>query len=357
MPSKADIAMFLTDVLGCSGVSYSNTSDWVNCSCPLAKWKHAGGKDKKPSFGILMTKDGKLSYNCFACGSSGSIFKLVHTLTWLRGSQLPGEAAFLSSNIETTWDDDGTADQKRAIPESYHKIATVTKKRIIQTPTVPESVLNRYPLLTDPSPGSVIAARDWLINRRLISARYISDYGLRLFHEPGNNDIGIIFPIISKRGEVVDLWVRLIERKVFFRLKAERTGSKVEYSAPHLCFGWHLVDVHKPLFIVEGAIDLLRLRSLGVDNAVATFGSLSSTKAEYLYSNTVYLAFDSDPAGVDICKRVINLLERRIPFIHVIDWNVVGVKDPGELSDRRQIEKAVSTARSIASRLRPPRYK
>ena len=41
--------------------------DWINCSCPLARWTHEHKRDDKPSFGVVVTTDGTAIYRCFSC--------------------------------------------------------------------------------------------------------------------------------------------------------------------------------------------------------------------------------------------------------------------------------------------------
>lgn len=55
--------------------------EWSVCRCPLAPWRHAGGKDSNPSFGIKIAKSNvDTRYNCFTCGGGSSVHELVATL-------------------------------------------------------------------------------------------------------------------------------------------------------------------------------------------------------------------------------------------------------------------------------------
>lgn len=50
---------------------------YVNATCPLATWRHPGGVDSKPGFGIRISPNGSSSYKCLSasCGIRGSDLK------------------------------------------------------------------------------------------------------------------------------------------------------------------------------------------------------------------------------------------------------------------------------------------
>jgi len=55
--------------------------EWVNCSCPLAKWTHVGGHDNNPSFGVRVNSSGESIVKCWSCGH---VSDLMHFLNVLR---------------------------------------------------------------------------------------------------------------------------------------------------------------------------------------------------------------------------------------------------------------------------------
>ncbi len=74
---------------------------WVIASCPFAVWKHKGGVDNNPSFGVKINDKSKSHYHCFSCGSSGSLYDMVLELRHLglTGKDL-GEATQLALDEE-----------------------------------------------------------------------------------------------------------------------------------------------------------------------------------------------------------------------------------------------------------------
>jgi DNA primase (bacterial type) len=173
----------------------------------------------------------------------------------------------------------------------------------------------------------------------------IAKFQLRLFVDPILDEVGVIFPILNKdASKVLDMWVRMIDQKKFFRLSREFLGSLVDYHAPNLWFGNHLMSTERPVVLVEDALDALRLDSLGVQNCLASLGEPSREQIAGLYAPAVYLGFDGggDRAGGRYTKKVMETLQ--VPAVSLLDWGVVGVKDAGALESEAQL-RAVFDAR------------
>jgi hypothetical protein len=58
------------DLIGVHVPAGQNRTGWVVAHCPLGPWRHAGGKDKNPSFAIRLDP-GDGFCNCFSCGFHG----------------------------------------------------------------------------------------------------------------------------------------------------------------------------------------------------------------------------------------------------------------------------------------------
>lgn len=70
-----------------SRYTYSGTptrTRWLNIRCPFAPWRHAGGHDNNPSFGITLSDDRRSVYKCFSCNSKGRLAHLPSQLGHLR---------------------------------------------------------------------------------------------------------------------------------------------------------------------------------------------------------------------------------------------------------------------------------
>ncbi len=212
---------------------------------------------------------------------------------------------------------------------------------------VPKEILDFYPLLTKDDKDILKFLRE----DRGIDLHAVARFRLRSFRQ--GKDVGVIFPILAKDGKtVLDMYVRLIDRKQFFRLSLivakkyhpELGMLDTEYKATHLCFGNHLMSPDKPLMIVEGPLDALRLNSIKVNNVVATFGGMNKQQALHLYARCVYLGYDADDPGRRMNKEAFNMLKEKVRTIYSIDWGVANtngdskkVKDAGDVKSFHEL--------------------
>lgn len=330
-------------LIGASNITRDAARGWVRASCPLSPWLHEKGADRKPSFGIKSPEGPGQSpfFHCFTCGTSGPLPRLLHDLTRLSGDRYLEASDFLSQF--PVFDEDPDEQRKRPrrikVTDKYASSVLVEREALHNEP-VPAECLEAFPLLAEKCSLTAHAeALKWLAHTRNISLRSIAAFQLRLYVAPVLEDVGVIFPILDRTAErVLDLWVRMIDRKKFFRLSKDYTGSKVDYKAPNLWFGNHLYSTDKPLILVEGALDALRLHSLGVSNVLASFGAPSREQMESIYAPVVYLGYDNDGengAGARITKKLAETLQ--VPSLAILDWGVAGVKDAGELASEAQL--------------------
>ena len=348
--------------LGITEISERETDEgnWLQASCPLAPWKHASGVDRHPSFGVrIPTKEGESPYfHCFACNSGGSLPRLIHNLQMLSGEHYSEATQILLSM------DLGEGDDKLSVDTGkIRKRVRVDKfadyeERLNNTQTrkalpVPENILAGFPSLSVDNDETHYVRR-WLIEERGVSEQAIQDYGLRQYFGGRNDyDLGVVFPVISRDsvGSTLDLWVRMVHDKQFFRLSHDRIFCPVEYKAPHLWFGNHLVTPKtKNIFLVEGALDALRLYSLFTIHSpdwvvLASLGGPSKMQLDGFpcYTSAVYVAYDADQAGVQFAQKAASYISSHVkpPALYALDWGVAGIKDAGDLVDRAQLAEVV----------------
>ena len=350
-----EITEFLR-LIGAKNIQQDEARGWVRASCPLAPWQHEGGDDSKPSFGIKVPESETEVpyYHCFTCQSNGQLPKLVTALMHLSGSRMAEASNYLSQFELFKTDDESTSRRKRIVVRDRFVDAKFTDRIVLKNDPVPPEILAQFPPLYEKS--DLTAHREalfWLGKERGISVEAMRKYQVRLYVSP-LDEVGVLFPIIDTDGvTVLDMWARLIENKQFFRVKNTLTRSPVDYKAPNLLFGNHLFEPGKPILLVEGAIDALKLESLGVHRAMATFGALSNEQAESLPASVIYLGFDNDPAGHEIAKKAKTKLHD-VPSVSLLDWGVVGCKDAGELETQEQFRKVFDARIKI---LRAPKVK
>jgi hypothetical protein len=336
-------------LIGATNIRIDAAGGWVRCSCPLAPWLHSGGRDRNPSFGIIVPKEiGKTpSFNCFACSSSGKLPRLLHSLTILSGDRLLVASNYLSrfevfdeQNIEER------SERRRFKVTDRFASLCLEDRKVIRNEPVPAGILSGLPLLAEKC--NLTAHSDallWLVQERNLTLPAIADFKLRLYVD-SLADVGIVFPVISRDGSsVLDMYVRMTERKRFFRLSKELTDSLVDYRAPNLWFGNHLYSEGRPLMLVEGPIDALRLYSLGISNVLASFGEPSDEQIASVYAPVIHLAYDADVSGRQKMRKLIRKIDA--PNIHIIDWEVCGVKDAGDLISEGQFRTAFDARHKI----------
>lgn len=352
----SDLVEF-SNVLGLENVQADEQRGWVRASCPFAPWTHKRGTDSNPSFGMSTgdpAQGGGPGYHCLACGQSGSLFDLVFALQFYKGKHLAKASRFLHGFPEVF----GGGEQSRA--NTGKRIKTqeyldVFTRRYPTNVPVPEDILAKYPLLYPEREGHPDIYH-YLEDVRGISPAISQAYGLRGFVSNGG-DSGIVFPLVSLAGgnkTVVDLWVRFVNSKKFLRLTPEMSGSRAQYHAPHLWFGQQFRDNarQKPLMLVEGAFDVLRLKSLGlVLPTWASLGPPSARQIEQLKGYTLYMAFDADEAGSKFSQTVEDAREAG-QRVYRLDWGIVGVKDGGDVKDSQQIQQVLRHLIAIEPRHR-----
>lgn len=324
---KSDIIGFLAAY----GITeYTDSGEWIRCSCPMARWTHSGGTDKKPSFGIKINTTGLSAWHCFSEGTSGDLVSLYWNLYRLSGGHNLKAHAYLCAELAEQVDlSESTIPALGVVLPNKFKDMIV--KPINTYRTVPDSVLRAYPLLGSKSGGKgEIEILKWLRYERRISGTVIKKFKLRMIEDPPS----VVFPIITPDGRVVDLRVRAIHDKKIYRLSPKITGSEVDYRAPELWFGQQFVDRKTPLLLVEGELDALRVCSLGTWNVLASCGTPAWSQFKTIYHDNVWLGFDSDRAGDRDTQLALKALKSRVKAI--VRWGRADIKDAGDLVDRKQ---------------------
>lgn len=341
--TRQEVISFL-EAIGARNISEGQ--QWIRCSCPMAHWNHKSKKDDNPSFGIKVTApDVPSLWHCFTEATGGTLLRLAWNLHQMRGVPLSRRARDLLELelARAAPEVIETHPNRLVVPSKWTKV--VVKEFRTYRP-VPDSVLEMFPLLGSGTGGDAERkAAAWLVRQRGISEEVIRQFGLRLYHL--GDRIGVIFPIITPSGDVVDLRVRYVGTKKMHRLSPELTGSKVNYQASELWFGYQFLTQDLPLILVEGELDALRLVSLGTKNVLAACGEPSIMQCHSLYHHRIWLGFDADEAGLRYAVKVRKWLAHKVEA--QLDWSVVGAKDAGDLTGKAQLVKVISKRKVFGS--------
>jgi hypothetical protein len=316
---RADVSLFL-EALGAENIRESER--WVNCSCPLAPYTHSHGADRRPSFGISVSS-GRSVYICFTCSRDPkNLEDLLYRMQAMY--KLTFEGA-----VETYLRTDALADV----------VDDADSFSIFDRPVVwpiRKSVLRELPLLDPNGPGAAF------LESRGVSARVARKARVRSWEDL------LLFPFTDARGRVLLLRARRLQGKDIFIATSKVLGLEIPQN--HMTeswFGLHQLDPGAPVFIVEGEIDRLRLATLGYTNVVAAGGaSPSSPQVAALSAVEVFVGFDSDKAGVEGAYRFHKMTGNRF-CKYLLDWSIVGCKDPGDLKTREQAEEVIAAAQQM----------
>lgn len=298
--------------------------NWVQVSCPLADVNHLSKSDRNPSAGFSINDKGSSTFHCFVCGTR-SIESILNTYKWKRGIDLFGE--YLKNEVE----------------EKETKVEYQEKFREEKEPVpVPNEILCLF--------KPIKYAENYLTSRGIdleIARHHCLLYCDRFETKQGK---------IWKNAIVVSIrdvnyktyWVhfRSVDSKFFWHGKPEHFGLNVEWGRHDSFFGMEHLDITKPVVVVEGAFDVLRLKTLGLSNVIGTHGGISSKskKLERLRNLSVISGFDADEAGKNFHKELERFFNKKIQRL---DWNIVGVKDPGDLKSKEDLEKVLNKTTNL----------
>ena len=270
-------------VLGIKNIAeYRKGDKWQNASCPFAPWRHRNGTDRRPSFGVKVQDTGQSVYYCHGCHSHGKLHDLYDELGRLRGVDYREERKRV------------VLEEARGFP-SFEDAPMLVDDEDDLTPLSEVAYRGLFR-----NPFEVCVAREYLEQRRVTER---AGEVLELGFDP--DEQRITFPVRDHQGRLMGFTGRSLLLPP--QCPVGRPYPKVRdyYGLPkkHLLLGENLIEVGKPIFVVEGLFDFAHLISRGIQeyaNVVAMMGStLTHQKASRLiaWGEDVYMLPDNDEAG------------------------------------------------------------
>ncbi|CCY58224.1 dNA primase [Clostridium sp. CAG:632] len=344
----------IVDVIN-SYVSLKKKGNTYTACCPFHN-------EKTPSFHV--SRDKQL-YHCFGCGAAGTVYTFLQQY---ENYTFPEAVEFLADRAgvvlpkrEMTERERMEADYNSALREinkmaaGYFYYALRMKdgepaRNYLTERGLSEDTIRNFGL------GYSRMYRDDLykyLKQKGYSDELLKDSGLVRFDEKhGAGDVfwnRVMFPIMDLNGKVIGFGGRVMGDGLPKYVNSQET--KIYEKRRHL-YGFHLARRSKRegYILCEGYMDVISMHQAGFDNATASLGTAFTIQQAMLlkrYTDKVYLAYDSDGAGVNAAQKAIPILREVGISARVI--NMQPYKDPDEFMKNlgaEEFEKRIVQAES-----------
>lgn len=274
----------------------------IRCACPI----HNGNNPTS-----FVWKDNGLWFCHTHCGRGGDVFNFVSEMENIsietNFKEIANKvASILNINVENATYDYKAREQSKEL-DMWKK--SIKNKQIQHE--VEEYNLAQLGALT-----------------KITRYRELSQETLELFEVGYSKDHDrIVFPIRNEIGKCVGATMRRRDNNNPIKWLHYPSGVKVgDY-----LYGMHLNNGDVP-WLVEGAIDVLRLRDIGLFGLGCFGAKLTDEQAKILIRNftAINLMYDGDKAGLDATYSALKKLKGKMDIsIYVLPFGV----DPGAISD------------------------
>ena len=301
--------------------------------------------EKTPSFCVNVQKG---IFKCFGCGEGGnaitflmkinnqSFTEVIQDLAQQFGIELPHIKGQNKEYIE----------EKKKIKEAVYKASEYYYENLkknkealayLEKRGIGENIIDTYKL------GFSLKGYSDLQNhfKSLYTPVILEKAGLTVKTEKGEVvdrfRNRIMIPIRDEAGEVIAFGARAVEANQ--KPKYLNSPDTVLYNKSRILYG---IDVAKDemikedyCVIMEGYFDVISAQAAGLKNAVASCGTALTVEhvkliAKYSKSRKIYLAFDTDAAGLKATQRSTDVIKEAfegLGNIKIFDQSYNGVND------------------------------
>lgn len=318
--------------------------------------------EKTASFSV---SGGKQMYYCFGCGAGGNVYTFLMEYENLTFQEALEQLA-VRVGMELPQKSDSEEDRKRRnerdqILDIYRLAANYFYARLNSNrgSEAKEYLLGRG-LSEDTIRHFGLGYSDKYSNdlyqymkNKGFDDTILSKTGLFTYHEAkGVYDKfwnRVMFPIMDRSNKVIAFGGRVMGDGKPKYLNSPETAI---FDKSRNLFGLNFVHGKQEagMIICEGYMDVIALHQAGFVNAVASLGTAFTSQQSSLlkrYTDTVYLCYDSDNAGVKAALRAIPMLKEAGIFVRVIDMRPY--KDPDEFIKNlsaEEFQKRIETAQN-----------
>lgn len=325
----------IVDVIN-SYVSLKKKGNTYTACCPFHN-------EKTPSFHV--SRDKQL-YHCFGCGAAGTVYtflqqyenytfpEAVEFLADRAGITLPRREMTLQERRDADYSSALKEVNKAAAGYFYYALRQKNGEAAMHYLTgrgLSEETIHRFGL------GYSNLYRDDLyqyLKQKGYDDRLLMDSGLVRFDErQGVTDVfwnRVMFPIMDLNGKVIGFGGRVMGDGLPKYVNSQET--RIYEKRRHL-YGFHIArrSRRQGFILCEGYMDVIAMHQAGFDNATASLGTAFTIQQAMLlkrYTDKVYLAYDSDGAGVAAAQKAIPILREVGISARVI--SLEPYKDPDE---------------------------
>lgn len=297
--------------------AYHGGARWIRGPCPLAHWKHSGGVDNHPSFGIEVNDTGASRVRCYSCGFKGDGLGYLVDEIALYNRQEP-VAGLRILEARQIADQDGNGFVVPNVDYDNQISAAISGQ---SNAPIPEDWLSTFPPI-----GKVQPVYDYMTGRGF-SGALLSEFDVRASPVDGR----ACFPIRDADGRLRGLVGRTIHKDVEPRY----------YFYPHpnrnvnTWFNENRVNMALPVVVTEGAIDCMSIARV-YPNVLGGLMSVINVGKKRFLSDAVYIVtmFDTGKGGSKAREQLGSwALSQGIPFCHRVPQDDAGAASIEELQD------------------------
>lgn len=317
-------------------ISLKQRGSTFSACCPFHQ-------EKTPSFHVSRSKQ---MYKCFGCGEGGNVITFVmqyENMTFPEALKVLAQRAGIAlPEHEMTEDERRRADYKSMLLE-MNKTAAGYFHYLLKQKNGEKGLnyLTRRGISQDTirnfALGFSDVTRDDLyqyLRHKGYSDQQLKNSGLVEIDEVrGGYDKfwnRVMYPILDVNSHVIGFGGRVMGDGEPKYLNSKETAV---FDKRRNLYGLYLAKKSKRqgIILCEGYMDVISMHQAGFDNAVASLGTAFTPEQAHLlkrYTNRIYLAYDSDGAGVNAALKAIRILKDYDYSVRVIDMRPH--KDPDE---------------------------
>jgi len=345
---KAEHIEKLLGWLGCEKIRVAGNK--VRSTCPLAPWKHGGGKDEHPSLAVFITDNDASGANCMSgrCGFHGSLTDLLYRLQRLSGRDLSKHLTFVYENNAPSCDMQMSRIDANAGHYAMPEMSSSTPAsmsggkdysdplvRASMSPALPESaveVMEKMRTWIDDEAAAYLHGPD----RRLTDAT-IQKW--KIGWHPQHRRVSVpqydrLGRLVNLSGRHVSYWPKCVPMSDREE-KAPKWMHSKGFDRELFLFGEDWLEVAEDgrgtIFICEGAFDVIFMDQCGLKNVAGINGShINDTQVDKIlkWFDSAVLLMDGDPAGIEAAQKIEGRLARRM---HVTTHIIPDGRDPNQM--------------------------